>query len=454
MGTLSQEPASIIQDLKVTLQYSSRVFPLEETVKRSMFLSNIDQVLNFSVETVHFFPANPDFLPETIARKIKSALEKVLVPYDFLAGRLRFDPQKGRLEIDCNAAGAGFTVATSEVSLDEIGDLVYPNPALWQLIMANSDNLEPENKPLCFFQVTLFKCGSIAMGVSTNHVLFDGISFKYFLDNLASLAADKPLAVTPFNDRPLLAARSPPRVMFPHPELVKFEMTSQEESQATTLFEAIPEDLEFEIFRLSSNDISVLKEKAKIGLNNNESTRMITGFNVVTAHVWRCRAIAGDIGEQLEKTSTLLYAVDIRSRLRPPLPPSYTGNCVLAAYASATIGELKDASFTRLVEMVSEGAIRITDEYARSAIDCGESSQRFPYGDLLISSWWKLGFSSVEYPWGRPKYSCPVVRHNKNIVVFFPDIEGSSSGNGVNILVALPSKEMEKFQALFNKSLA
>lgn len=39
------------------------------------------------------------------------ALEIVLVPYDFMAGRLKWDQQLGHLEIDCNVAGAGFVEA-------------------------------------------------------------------------------------------------------------------------------------------------------------------------------------------------------------------------------------------------------------------------------------------------------------------------------------------------------
>ncbi|XP_042487474.1 fatty alcohol:caffeoyl-CoA acyltransferase-like, partial [Macadamia integrifolia] len=124
----------------------------------------------------------------------------------------------------------------------------------------------------------------------------------------------------------------------------------------------------------------------------------------------------------------------------------------VAAYARVTIRELEVASIARVVELVSERATRMSDEYIKSAIDCGELSKRVPYSDILISSWWKLGFSNANYPWGRPKYNCPVVHHRKNIIVFFPDIEGPTSGDGVNILVDFPLKEMEKFQALFNKS--
>ncbi|KAF8393898.1 hypothetical protein HHK36_020098 [Tetracentron sinense] len=448
MGTIHQGSPPLMDNLKVTLHRSSLLFPLKETEKRSMFLSNIDQVLNFNVQTVHFFPANSDFPPETVVEKLEMAFRRVLVPYDFLAGRLKLNSQKGRLEIDCNCAGAGFAVATSELSLADMGDLVYPNPAFQQLILGKMEALVEEDQPLCIVQVTLFKCGGFAMGISNSHATFDGISFKIFLENLASLAADKPLAVTPYTNRHLLAARSPPRITFPHPEMVKLEIQPGAHSN-TTVFEATQENLDFKIFRLSPDDILKLKEKAKIGGGNTVGTR-VTGFNVITALIWRCKGLAGD---DQEKMCTILYAVDLRSRLHPPLPPSYTGNAVLTAYAAASRRDLEESSFSELVGMVSQGAARMTDEYARSVIDWGELNKGFPNGDVLVSSWWRLGFTEVEYPWGRPKYSCPVVYHRKDIILLFPDIEGVGD-KGVNLLVALPSKEMEKFQALFNKFLA
>jgi hypothetical protein len=157
----------------------------------------------------------------------------------------------------------------------------------------------------------------------------------------------------------------------------------------------------------------------------------------------------------MERLSTILYAVDIRPRLNPPLPASYSANGVLTAYARASCKELSEGPFARVVEMVYEGARRMTDEYARSVIDWGELYKGFPHGEFLISSWWKLGFAEVAYPWGRPRYSCPVVYRRKDIILLFPDInQGCGSNSGVNVLVALPSKEMEKFQTLFHNFLA
>ncbi|PHU00055.1 hypothetical protein BC332_29842 [Capsicum chinense] len=121
-----------------------------------MFLSNIDQVLNFDVQTLHFFNANPEFPPEIVNERLRIALSRVLVTYDFLAGRIKMNQESKRLEFDCNGAGAVFMVASSELTLKEIGDLVYPNPAFRQLIVhENIDLLEKDDKPVCILQVSI-----------------------------------------------------------------------------------------------------------------------------------------------------------------------------------------------------------------------------------------------------------------------------------------------------------
>ncbi|CAB4285722.1 unnamed protein product [Prunus armeniaca] len=486
MGSVHDQ-LTLLQDLKVTVHHSCLVFPSQQTQKKTVFLSNIDQVLNFDVQTVHFFGAHKDF-PESqiVAEKVQDALAQILVPYDFLAGRLKLNPNTSRLEIDCNAAGAGFVVASSEYALDEIGDLVYPNSAFAQLVCTAMDSriLNPaagddHDQPLFILQVTTFKCGGFAMGISNNHTTVDGLSFRLFLDNLAAVAANKPLVAIPYNDRHILAARSPPHVPFLHPELQELKNMSTLDDLNPTVFEATQEELDFNIFRLTATDVARLKDKAK-------STTASSSFNVVTAFIWRCKALSSssssDDDEDVNykraassssssRESRILYAVDIRPRLKPPLPKAYTGNAVLTAYASAKCRELEEVPFSRMVEMVSEGATRMTDEYARSVIDWGELHKGFPHGEVLVSSWWRLGFADVEYPWGKPRYSCPVVYHRKDIILLFPEqqdmheyssstsptntttMAGRAGSAGVNILVALPHKEMQKFQALFHKFL-
>ncbi len=154
MRSLCQDPPSdLVRDLRVTIEDTALVFPSRETERRSMFLSNIDEVLNFTVETLHFFPAHKDFPPHLAAHKLKTSLAELLVPYDFLAGRLRPNAVSGRLEIDCNSAGVAFLVASSELALDDMGDLVYPNPAFSQLVVKTIDSFSQDDHPLFVVQV-------------------------------------------------------------------------------------------------------------------------------------------------------------------------------------------------------------------------------------------------------------------------------------------------------------
>ncbi|EPS57259.1 hypothetical protein M569_17562, partial [Genlisea aurea] len=301
-------------------------------------------------------------------------------------------------------------------------------------------------------QVTSFKCGGFAVGVSTNHALFDGLSFKIFLQNVASQAFDdfRPFPVIPCHDRLLLAARSPPQVTFPHPELLKVKPPENGEKEKGSVFAWEEEELDFKIFRLSPEDIADLKKRVE---SSQPKPAKVSGFNAITAHVWRCKALScgAENGGGRDRESVVLYAVDIRNRLSPPLPSSYCGNAVVTAYAAAKCWELEEEPLEKLTERVAEGAARITDEYARSVIDWGQINKGFPNGEFLISSWWRLGFDEVEYPWGRPKYSCPVVYRRKDIILLFPDIGDS---HGVNVLAALPPNEMPKFESLFYKYLA
>ena len=146
--------SSLIKDLKMTIKSYKLVQPLETHERRSMFLSNIDQVLNFNVERIHFFDANLDFNIECVANQLEFAFRTLLSSYDFMAGRLRFNTHEKRLEIDCNAAGAVFVVAESELTMAEIGDLEYPNLAFAQLLV-KIECTEIEDKPLCAIQVEI-----------------------------------------------------------------------------------------------------------------------------------------------------------------------------------------------------------------------------------------------------------------------------------------------------------
>ena len=118
------------------------------------FLFNVDQVYNFDVQTVHFFRENKDYSPEIVAEMLRNALVRAMDVYEFLAGRIRVNRSSGSLDVDCNGAGAGFVMAESEYSLEELGDLVYPNPSCAKLVTSQLQSLPKDDQPLFAFQVT------------------------------------------------------------------------------------------------------------------------------------------------------------------------------------------------------------------------------------------------------------------------------------------------------------
>ncbi|KAJ1703703.1 hypothetical protein LUZ63_003482 [Rhynchospora breviuscula] len=442
MGSLDQTPPSLLQDLKVTTLRSTAISPKEKKERRWVFLSNIDKVLNFDVETITFFRNIAGLSREAVVEKLSSGIESVLGLYDSQAGRLGVNPADGRLAIDCTAAGVVLCVAESELKLEELGDLEYPNPSFRQLVAEKKGNVVAElgETPLTTFQVTWFKCGGFALGIRNNHITFDGLSFRTFLSNIAAMAADRPLTSLPCHDRHLLAARSPPQVTFEHPEL----RSLPPDSTSTSLFSMLTPRLRYYLFHLAADTISDLKNKCQQETKKHNPT----GFNCVTAHLWRCKVLSSDSSPEpgKDRIYTVAFAMDIRRRLNPPLPNEYAGNAVLSAYASASLFELEMAPLGLLVDRVHEGAERITDAYIRSTVDWGETNIGVPHGDVLISSWWRLGLDDIEYPWGRPIYSCPVADPERDIVLLLPSIE---SDKGVNCLVPLKDDCVEKFKHLF-----
>lgn len=85
---------------------------------------------------------------------LRKALVRAMDVYELFAGRIRLNPSSGSLDVDCNGAGAGFVMAESEYTLEELGDLVYPNPSCAKLVTIQLQSLPKDDQPLFAFQVT------------------------------------------------------------------------------------------------------------------------------------------------------------------------------------------------------------------------------------------------------------------------------------------------------------
>lgn len=141
-------------DLRVSINDTTLMCPSHIPENKTVFLSNLDiSRSHINVRLINFFTSNPDFPFEAVITRIKIAMQRLLnVPYGFAAGRLHTNPMTGRLEINCDNAGVGFVVASSPLSLDDLGDLEQPNASFGQLILSGEEKFvdDHDKQPAVF----------------------------------------------------------------------------------------------------------------------------------------------------------------------------------------------------------------------------------------------------------------------------------------------------------------
>ncbi|KAI3470028.1 hypothetical protein Pfo_026691 [Paulownia fortunei] len=118
---------------------------------------------------------------------IKEPMFTWLNQYPVTSGRFR-RTELGRAYIKCNDSGVRFIEAKCEKTLDEW--LEIKDATLEKLLVSNQF-IGPELgfSPLVFIQLTKFKCGGMAVGLSWAHVLGDAFSAAEFINMLGRAVA-------------------------------------------------------------------------------------------------------------------------------------------------------------------------------------------------------------------------------------------------------------------------
>lgn len=167
--------------------------------------------------------------------------------------------------------------------------------------------------------MTRFKCGGYSIGLALNHCMSDGVSAVQFLHSWAETTQGLPLSTSPFIDRTIQKARQPPKIKFPHHEFTEID----DISDLAGLYNSEP--IEYNAFTFDEKKLSRLKQIAvEDGVVEN-----CTSFVALSAFVWRTRTQALKMGP--DQQTKLLFSIDGRSRVKPPLPNGFWGNAIVLA---------------------------------------------------------------------------------------------------------------------------
>ncbi|XP_020150580.1 malonyl-coenzyme A:anthocyanin 3-O-glucoside-6''-O-malonyltransferase [Aegilops tauschii subsp. strangulata] len=426
--------------------------------ERSLPLTYLDALWLHAtpVERVFFYPdATSDVLSN-----LTDSLSNALAAFYPLAGRLRLTPgAHNRYELHCQPGdGVTFTVAEyHHVGFDE---LATDDPTEVAKIVPLVPPL-PEGGAVLAVQATVLR-GGLAIGVTIHHAACDGVSSTHFLRTWAWAAAPCSGASAPeppFVDRSIIRARDDLYDAFTAPRL---SSNDDDGGNGKPPNSPVVQQL-LATFTLSKEHLQSIKEAVageaeRRGGPPPRATSIIAAFGFI----WQCyiRAKAGTDGKAASPCGGRAYFLlpaDHRTRLEPPVPDEYLGNCLGPCIASAPRKDVAaagaDGLFTACAAIATaiDGVVRGGAAYWDGWME--RIIEAYSAGDLPLTVAGSPRFRvyDTDFGFGRPaKVDVVSVARTGAMSV----AEARSGGGGVEVGISLPAGAMERFNECFADAVA
>ncbi|KAJ1700383.1 hypothetical protein LUZ63_000162 [Rhynchospora breviuscula] len=412
------------------------VVPSDETPKERLWLSNLDQVAPRGFVGSVYFYKRTDSANFFSVEVLKASLSKALVLFYPLAGRYAVGSD-GRLVLDCNGEGCFFVRARLDRAINNIN--FQPSPELERLFVPSIE-MAGSQFLMLMIQVTYLKCGGVVVGFAFNHVFGDGRCSFHFIRTWASITrGDLSSIVPPSFDQMPVRARSPPIVKFDHPEYMAEHAIKSTLTGSTTTK-----------FFISKEQVHSLKTRC-----SNGCVPPTSSFCAVVSLVWKCYCDAQ--GLDPDTTANLMFTVDIRDRLKPPLPKHHFSNAVVRRSVQSKVSEITSNPLSVVAERVKLAIDSVNDEYVRSLIDYLEivknkvfATKHVPESHLRVVSISRMPVYDADFGFGAPD----LVSRWKvtgNRVVYISDKPGVNGG--IEVVVTVDSPTMRRFEKMFYEEL-
>ncbi|XVF43803.1 hypothetical protein PTKIN_Ptkin02bG0069900 [Pterospermum kingtungense] len=357
------------------------------------------------------------------SRRLKKSLSETLT---------RFYPFAGRISnsvIECNDKGVDYIEATANCPLQDI--LKQPNcEELGKFLPVQVESSEAATGRILLVKVTFFQCGGMAIGVSLSHKIADLSTLGNFMNSWAATSRGSGPVVFPVFG--CAASFLPPTdLSFTMPSM---EFKSQKATMRRLVFDA--------------SKISMLKARSA-----SASVPQPTRVEVVSAFIWKCliAASTSHLGG-FTKPSVLRQVVNLRNRLKPPLPQNSVGYLVSYFTVQTVDGETE---LQGLVKQLRNGIREFSGNYVKklqgseaistifeAAKEVGNLSKREDIDFFNCLSWCRFDIYEADFGWGKPIWASIGGAGVPNIFVLMD----TRDGEGIEAWVGLTEAEYAFFE--------
>ncbi|MCL7036330.1 hypothetical protein MKW94_030827 [Papaver nudicaule] len=421
---------------------------------RNFKLSLLDQLLPpFYIPILIFYPANTSNGDQSSKTKVlKKSLSETLTRYYPIAGRL-----KDNMVVECNDEGVDYmeakvnAVMSDCMSVDAVNQL-HPS----HIVL---DDL-PKEGPLAAVQVNMFDCGGMALSVCISHKIMDGCTLITFINSWAATACASLSQETmyPTFDAAAIFPALPPGV---HVSSLESDDSVQGENVVTKRF------------LFSNKKIAALRARIAEARSRDVLSKYPTRTEALSALVWNsfmetsrvkvAREISFSAAAPTKGIirSTANFAVNLRTRLNPPLPQVSFGNIIMDATAESTIvdhDEIPPGFVEMLVYLISQlrlGVSKINEEYIRKlqegdveflkALDeASHSNENEEKVHICwISSLCSFPMYEMDFGWGKPLWIATNTFSEYKNTLYLVD---TKCGTGIEAWVSLEEEDMAIFE--------
>ncbi|XP_028080894.1 vinorine synthase-like isoform X2 [Camellia sinensis] len=359
-----------------------------------------------------------------ISQRLKVSLSETLTLFYPLSGRL-----KNNLSVDCNDEGADLFEARV-INNCRVSDILEAErPSIQGMVpLAPPQLTDYNNAPLSRVQVNFFPCGGVAITVHVSHKISDGAFYSSFIKAWSEIALGSPNTVVP--DFTAVSSRFPPIEDFPVTSLT---------------FSGKGPKVVSKKFVVDASKLAELKAETA-----SASVPQPTRVEAVTALFWKC-ALAASRSRfgGTRKSYALTGAINLRSKLIPPLPKHSLGNVV---GTFQIIIDNDDDDYESEVTDMSGLVCKLRKGVEESVMQNNNLSTKAPQAkkeyDMEIyfhSSWCRFSLYEADFGWGKPTWVGVVGQGS----ISPPGITlmDTRDGEGVEIWLALIEEDMAIVEA-------